>query len=98
MSRKYKRNENWRTDIDEFQEEAVQSFEDFLDGLPKIDISKEEAGDEYEMEREMIGWQYVYTDGASNLARRMLDRLYKLGEKLFPGQTIDISTHHFQEP
>jgi hypothetical protein len=91
------KNDSWKTDLDEFQERATEIFEDFLESLPTIDLSGEDENSEYGT---FIteGFQFIYTQISSRLARRMLDRLHKVGAKYFPNEKfIEIKTYLWRE-
>lgn len=86
--------------IDEFEDKATQILESFLESLDgeeyKIDLSKEEEGSEYDTHI-AEGFTFVYTAKGSRLARRMIDRLYKIASIKFPNQYIDIHSHLYRE-
>lgn len=87
----------WKTNVDEFNEKATEIFEDFLESLPVKDISNEDENGEWGTHLSE-GFTFIYPQRSSTLARRMLDRLYKVGNKYFPNSNdIDISTYLWRE-
>lgn len=94
---------NWKSDVDEFIDEAVERWERFLESFNGdetllIDIrnAKEDTHEHSLLVNE--GWSFVYTNRGMNLATRFLDRLYKVASKYFPDEKfIDIHSHLYRE-
>lgn len=84
-------------DVYDFEECASEIFERFLTGFTKEnglirDLYEDDPFDEED------GICFMYTNKGTRLARRMLDRLHKIGEYYFPGERIKISSYLFVEP
>jgi hypothetical protein len=84
---------------DDFEGEAVQRLENFIEsfmGDRRFCIPVEEHDDGIVED----WWSFVYTDRASRLIQRMIDRLYKLARLKFGEEAafdMEISTHLYQE-
>jgi hypothetical protein len=82
-------------DVCDFNEAATMIFEEFLETFTKEngllrDVNEEDTEGEY--------FSFMYTDRGGTLARRMLDRLCRVGGKYFDELDIEISTYLFVEP
>jgi hypothetical protein len=87
----------WKTDLQEFESRAIEIFEAFLESLPTIDLSKEDENSEYGTFISE-GFTFIYPQQSSRLARRMLNRLLKVGGKYFPNEKhIEIETYLWRE-
>lgn len=84
-------------DIQEFEEMANEVFHEFLESM---------QGDNRFLKPDTEGYYnistdkdvaFVYTLRGQRLAERMLKRLYKLGNRIFPDEYLNIESYLFQD-
>ena len=82
-------------DVDDFNGYASDLWETFLRSFTKENKLIREVDEDDTVEEH---WQFVYTDRGMVLADRMRKRLYKVGEKHFPNDEIEIDAgSYYQE-
>jgi hypothetical protein len=98
---RYKRRNNWLTDIEAFECECTEAFECFLEGFTiESGLIRKPTNEDTGFD---VPIEWYYTHRGSVLASRFLNRLYKLANKIFGEAALwdagfDIKTNLFVEP
>lgn len=88
----------WKA-VEDFEGEAIELLEAFIESMMGDERFVTPAADFYDPVEDK--WTHVYTDRASRLINRMMDRLSRLAERKFGFDAalgMNIQTHLYQEP